>query len=181
MKKQLIATLVGGAILFIWQFLSWAAIPVHQEEYGYTPNQDKILELLSQNITEEGTYWLPMAPPGSSAEQQQAVMESGEGKPWASISYHKSLSTNMGMNMFRGFVVDLVAIFLLVWLLMKIETLTLSTAVQACLVVGFISYLTIPYLNSIWFEKNSLAHLLDAIVSWGAVGLWLGWWLPRRQ
>ena len=32
MKKQLLATLVGGIILFVWQFLSWALIPIHKSE-----------------------------------------------------------------------------------------------------------------------------------------------------
>jgi len=180
MKKQLIATIVGGLILFIWQFLSWAAIPIHASEYGYTPNQDKIMEFLNQNITEEGTYMLPGVPPGTSQEQAEISMQANAGKPWASISYHKSMNTNMGMNMFRGFVIDLVAAWLLIWLLMKFRTLNIGTAVQSSIAVGIIGYLTIPYLNSIWFESNSLEHLIDAIVQWGLVGVWLGWWLPRK-
>ncbi len=180
MKKQLIATLVGGLILFIWQFLSWAAIPIHKSEYGYTPNQDKILEALSQNLTEEGTYMLPTVPPGTSNEQTQAAMEASAGKPWATVSYHKSMSTAMGMNMVRGFAIDLVSAWLLIWLLMKIPNLNMSTALQSSIAVGIIGYLTIPYLHSIWFESNSLEYLIDAIVQWGLVGVWLGWWLPRK-
>ena len=180
MKKQLIATLVGAVILFVWQFLSWSALGIHNSEYGYTANQDKIMEALNQNLTEAGTYFLPGVPPGTSNEQAQAAMESSMGKPWASISYHKSFSMNMGMNMFRGFAVDLLAAWLLVWLLLKFETLNMGAALQTSLAVGIISYLTIPYLNSIWFESNSVGHLIDAIVSWGLVGAWLGWWLPRR-
>ena len=84
------------------------------------------------------------------------------------------------MNMFRGFIVDLLAAWLLVWLLLRFETLNLTTAVQASVFVGIIGYLTIPYLNSIWFETDSLGHLVDAVVSWALVGIWLGWWLPRR-
>lgn len=72
MKKQLIAIFVGGLILFIWQFLSWAAIPIHKSTYGYTPNQDKILEVLSQNLTEDGVYHLPYPAPGTSQEQAEA-------------------------------------------------------------------------------------------------------------
>lgn len=180
MKKQLVATLVGGLILFIWQFLSWSMLPVHQSEYGYTPNQDKIMEALNQNLTEEGTYMLPGVPPGSSQEEAQAAMEAGAGKPWASISYHKSMNTAMGMNLVRGFVVDLLAAFLLIWLLMKVPNLTLGMAMQASVAVGIIGYLTIPYLNSIWFETDSIGHLIDALVQWGLVGLWLGWYLPRE-
>jgi hypothetical protein len=102
------------------------------------------------------------------------------GKPWATVSYHKSMSNNMVMNMVRGFTIDLVAAFLLIWLLLKIPGLNMMTAVQASIGVGLISYLTIPYLNSIWFEGNSMEHLIDAIGQWGLVGLWLGWWLPRK-
>lgn len=180
MKKQLIATLVGGILLFLWQFLSWALIPVHKAEYGYTPNQDKIIEALNQNLTEEGTYMLPMPAPGSSSEQQQATMESYMGKPWAQVTYHKAMSTEMGMNMFRGLVIDFVAVWLFIWLLSGASNLSIATVVPKAVAVGVIGYLTIPYLNSIWFETSSLAHLVDAFVSWGAVGAWLGWWLPRE-
>ena len=181
MKKQLIAALVGGLILFIWQFLSWALIPIHQSEYGYTPNQDKILEALSQNLTEEGTYFIPGVPPGTSHEQAETAMESRIGKPWASVTYHKAMNNNMGMNMFRGFTVDLLVAFLLTWFFLKFATLDMRTAVQGSILVGVIGYLTIPYLHSIWFETNSSEHLIDAIVQWGLLGLWLGWWLPRGR
>lgn len=181
MKKQLIATLVGALILFIWQFLAWALLPVHQAEYGYTPNQDKIIEVLSQNLTEEGTYMLPLPAPGSSREEQEAIMQSHMGKPWAHVSYYKSMDTSMGMNMFRGFTIDLVAVWLLIWLLSGVSNLSIATVVPKAWAIGIIGYLTIPYLYSIWFETNSLGHLVDALVSWGLVGAWLGWWLPRGE
>lgn len=180
MKKQLIATLVGGLILFIWQFLSWSLLPIHKDLYGYTPNHDKIMEVLNQNLSEEGTYMLPGMPPDISNEEAQTRMEASMGKPWASISYYKSMEMNMGMNMIRGFAVDLFAAFLLIWLLLKIPNLTMTTAVQASVAVGIMGYLTIPYLNSIWFGGSSLGHLLDALVAWGITGLWLGWYLPRK-
>jgi hypothetical protein len=180
MKKQLIGTIVGGIILFIWQFLSWSLLPIHQSEMRYTPNQDKIMEALNQNLTEDGGYFLPNVSPESTPEQQQAYMESAAGKPWATITYHKSMNTNMGMNMVRGLAVDLVAAWLLLWLLMKVSNLSMSTAVQASLAVGIMSYLTTSYLNSIWFEGDSIGHLIDAVVSWGLLGAWAGWWLNRK-
>lgn len=180
MKKQIIATLVGGLILFIWQFLSWAAIPIHKSAYGYTANQDRIMEVLNQNLSEAGTYMLPGVPPGTSHEQQEIAMKGSIGKPWASISYHKSLNPNMALNMSRGFAIDLVAAFLLCWLLLKFQSLNIGTAVQASVAVGVIGYLTIPYLNTIWFEGTSLEYLIDAIVQWGLLGVWLGWWLGRK-
>jgi hypothetical protein len=179
MKKQLIATLVGAIIVFIWQFLSWTTLNVHGSEYKYTANQDKIIEALTQNL-EEGSYMLPQYAPGSTPEQQKAFMESSAGKPWATVSYHKSFDGSMGMNMFRGFVVDLVAVFLLVWLLLKFANLDFKTTLLASWAVGAIGYLTIPYLNSIWFETNTMGYVIDLVAQWGLVGAWLGWWLTKR-
>lgn len=179
MKKQLIATLAGGFILFIWQFLSWTVLNVHGAEFKYSANQDKVLEALAQNL-EEGTFMFPQAPPGSSQEEQQKLMESSLGKPWATVTYHKSMDMNMGMNMFRAFVVDMAAVFLLVWLLLKSTNLTFNSALLSSLAVGAIGYLTIPYLNSIWFETNSMGYIIDVVGQWGLVGAWLGWWLTRN-
>ncbi|HMQ61198.1 MAG TPA: hypothetical protein PKE06_11055 [Flavilitoribacter sp.] len=180
MRKQIIATVVGALILFIWQFLSWAMLGVHQSEFKYTANQDQILEVLNQNLSEEGTYFIPGVPPGTSYEDETAMMEAAAGKPWATVSYHKSMNTSMGMNMVRAFLIDLVAIWLLVWILMKFGSLTVMSAVQTSLAFGIMAYLTIPYLNSIWFEGNSLGYIVDAIVQWGLIGLWSGWWLTRK-
>lgn len=176
MQKQFIGTLVAAIIIFLWQFLSWAALNIHGSETMHTPNQEAILKCLADNNLQPGSYFLPQAAPG---EDQEAAMKAAEGKPWALISYHASMNTGMGMNMIRGFAVDLVAAFLLVWLLMNFKESGLKISIYASLAVGAIAYLTIPYLNSIWFETNTTAYLIDWAAQWGLVGAWLGWWLNR--
>jgi hypothetical protein len=180
MSKSIIAALVGGIILFVWQFLSWAILPVHKADAQYTPNQDQIIACLSQNLTAEGTYMVPNSPPGTSHDQAEKDMEKYMGKPWATVSYHPAMTMNMGMNMARGIAVDFIAVFLLVWLLGRFARLDMSSAVTTSVTIGIISYLTFPYLNSIWMEVRSLGHLVDAIVPWALIGGWLGWFLNRR-
>lgn len=170
MKKQLVATLVGGVILFLCQFLSWTILNIHADQFGYTANQDKILETLAQNL-EEGSYMMPGLPANSSAEAHQALMESSAGKPWATVTYHKAMNNNMGMNMVRGLSIDLVSVFLLVWLLSKFASIDFQTVVLTSLAVGATGYLTIPYLNSIWFDSNSIGYLIDTLVQWGLTGV----------
>ncbi|MFN0015134.1 MAG: hypothetical protein ACKVU2_11360 [Saprospiraceae bacterium] len=180
MKKQLIATLVGGIILFVWQFLSWSMLGVHKDEFMYTPNQDTIMANLTQTLGKEGIYMLPNVPPGTSHEEHERLMEGFVGKPWASVAYHESFEGNMGIYMARAFSADLLALFLLVWLLLKFANLNFKTTLLASLAVGGIGYLTTSYLNSIWFETNSMGHLIDTVAQWGLAGAWLGWWLNRR-
>ncbi len=175
MKKLTIAALVGGIILFLWQFISWAAVNFHKETQQYTPNQAKILEFLNENL-EEGFYYMPGTAPG---EDPQKVMEEAMGKPWAQIYFHKTMTTNMGMSMARGLLVDILAVALLAWILLKMGNASFSTILLSSLAVGLIGYLTINYTQTIWYELPSLSHLLDAVAGWGLTGLWLGWWLRK--
>ena len=179
MKKLIIGAIVGSLILFIWQFLSWAMLDLHGSQMEYTSQQDAILEALASAELEEGDYFVPRAPRGAPDEEAQAVMVANEGKPWALIQYRKSMTNQMGMNMFRAWAIALVSVLFLAWLLAQFAELNLKKAVMAAISVGIIGYLTIPYLNSVWFEGNTMPDLIDAIVPWAVVGCWLGWWMNR--
>ena len=179
MKKVLIGGLVGTIILFIWQFLSWSLLNIHYPEMQYTENQDKILPVLTENL-EEGSYFLPTAPPGTSMEDMEKLQSAVIGKPWAIISYRESFEMDMASNMIRGFVIDLISVMLLIWLLMKFKEITFSSAIGASLAVGFIGYFTIVYLENIWFETGTIGYLIDTVVSWGLIGVWLGFYLKSE-
>lgn len=85
----------------------------------YTPKQDQIMEALSQLDLEDGHYMIPSVPDGASMEEEEKLMESMMGKSWVTVSYYKALEVSMGVNMARGFLLDLFSAFLLVWVLMK--------------------------------------------------------------
>lgn len=179
MQKIIIGALVGALILFIWQFLSWGLINFHADQMAYTAKQDAVLQALAEAELEEGDYFMPQLAPGFTPEDMQQFEKEQTGKPWALVRYRKAYQNNMPMNMIRGFAVDFVALLLLCWMLGKMSGLNLTTTVMVSIAVGLIGYFSINYINSIWFEGNTLPDLLDAVVSWGLVGAWLGWWLNR--
>lgn len=180
MKKTLIASIVGGIILFMWQFLSWTILNLHGPSQQYTPNQDSILNMLKTNLDKEGGYYLPTAPPGTSFEGMEKIATENIGKPWASIQYHAALEYNMGLNMIRGLIADIFILWLLCWILGKLANNNFSTTFVSALFVGLIVYLNSSYTGHIWYPSFDIrAYLIDAVVSWGLVGLWLGWWLNK--
>lgn len=179
MKKMIIGAFIGSILLFFLQFLSWSVFNIHSSEMQYTENQEVILEVLSENLS-EGQYLLPTVHPGTSHADAEKTMKQFEGKPWAMIQYRENFDTSMPMNLLRGWLVDLLAVFILSWLLLRFSELSFGRAVLASLAIGLIGYLTVTYTNSIWFETSTIPALIDVVLQWGIVGAWLGWWLTRK-
>ena len=180
MKKSLIGAIVGGIIIFIWQFLSWAIINLHLPAQQYSPKQDAVMAALNSNL-EEGGYFVPSLPETATMEEQEQAMKDMEGKPWATIQYHKAMENKMTMNMIRGALVNMVTVWLLCWILLRLAKINFGTVFTASLFIGFIVFLNAHYTNHIWYETFDLmAHFVDAVVAWGACGLWLGWWLSKN-
>ena len=184
MKKTLIASLVGGIIIFLWQFLSWGALNLHRSQQQYTPKQDSILSYLGTQFSEDGAYMLPNYPPGISSEEMDKQMKATEGKPWAQVVYHKSMPgmNKMFVNMGRSLLINILVVWLLCWFLVKIPSPSFGTIFTGSLFAGLIVFFNAPYILHIWFGSFDLfAHFADMVVSWGIVGLWLGWWLRRGK
>jgi hypothetical protein len=183
MKKWLIGSLVGGVIVFLWQFLSWTMLGIHDNAAKYHPAQDSIVSYLSSVIKEDGAYMLPTVKPGASNKDYEELVEKLEGKPWASLIYHTSYSYDMVRQMTRGFLVDVFLVFTLIYILTRGGVPTPVRVVAGSVAVGLFTFLWGPYMGHNWFHlpmNMILGDLLDALVAWGLTGLWLGWWLNRK-
>ena len=184
MKKRIIAAIVGGFIIFIWQTVSWTGVlGLHNSTQRYTPKQDTIMSVLNATLSDEGGYILPNFPKGTSSDEMMKAGEKMMGKPWATIQYHKSYSVDMKamfMNMGRGLLTDIVMIYLLCLIIGKFSSPTFNGVLMSCLFVGAISFLYVPYANYMWYKIFDVyAYCIDAIAGWGLTGIWLGWYLKK--
>lgn len=180
MKKLIIGGLVGGILVFLWQMLSWTMLNLHGPEYKQAANQDAVISSLSH--LEEGQYLVPRANENASPKEMQDLQKKmlADKSPWAIVTYHKEYNVNMTMNIIRGILVSIIAALLVCWVLMK-QTSSFGTTFISSLFIGVAGYLFIPYSGHIWYQTpGATTHLIDAIVSWGLCGLWLGWWLNRK-
>ena len=183
MKKWLIGSLVGAILLFAWQFISWAAAGIHDNEYKYHPQQDQIMSGLSAVLKEDGQYMIPRTPPDASFEDHEKQMKELVGKPTAIVTYKAAYEDKMTVSMIRGFLVDLVIVLLLIYVLGRRIDLTMGSVYMATLAIGFIAWLWHPYTQHIWFPTPVAVitgALLEWIVAYSILGLWLGFWLRRN-
>lgn len=182
MKKIIIGGLVGGLLMFLWQFVSWTAIDMHRPVQGYTPKQDSILSYLSSNLT-EGGYLLPSVPEGTSSEEEYNRSVQQMGKPWASIQYHASFDMDMNkmyMNMLKSLLSGVIMIWMFCWIISKWSQRSFGSILIASLFTGLIVFINAPYSLHIWYQTFDVkASLTDALASWGICGIWLGWWMRK--
>lgn len=183
MKKWLIGSLVGAILVFLWHFLSWTVLQTHNGEANYTASQDSVLNYLSSTFKKSGVYMLPTVPPGSSMEVSEELGKKMDGKPMAMVTYNTAYRHDMARPMIRGFLVNLFLVFTLIYILTRAGTPTGMRIFAGSVAVGLFTFLCGPYTMHIWFQtptESYTGHLIDALVSWGLAGAWLGWWLNRK-
>ncbi len=171
MKKTIFFVLIGGVILFAWQFLSFGTPNFHKAASEYTPTQDAILDAIDQAGLKEGMYYLGQADPSLDKEAYDAATEGYNGKPWAVLSYHENMEMSMAMNMIRGLIMMFIVAWIFFWIIKKQQDPTLMKRILAGLAVGFIGFCFIPYSNFIWYKEPDIwAYLLDGTVPWIILG-----------
>ena len=180
MKKLLVGALVGGIILFLWQFLSFAALDLHRTAQQYTPKQDTLLSVLRSNLS-EGRYFLPTVPANTSAEEEMKLRDQMPGRDWAIIDYHAKYEDDMAMNMIRVLLTNILIIYLLGWILTRGGALSFQTIFLASVFTGLIAFLNFPYTYFIWYKSPGIwSDFMDAVVPWALTGAWLGWYFNRK-
>lgn len=178
MKKYLVGSLVGAIIIFVWQGVSWMALGIHDSAMKYHPAQNEILNALS-STQEEAQYMLPSAP---TQKEQIAMQKQMEGKPWASVIYHKSYNSDMTMRFIRGFLVDMFLVISLIYILTRGATPARIRVFSGSFAFGLAAWLWIMYMGHTWFDlpwSMITGYLIDSIVAWSLCGVWLAWWLNR--
>lgn len=183
MKKYIIPSLLSGVILFVWQFLSYGAINLHEQGQRLTNKQDAIIEFLNGQDLEEATYIIHPSAPNSTGPEDMANMEYYHGKPWAMVSYHKADNSSMPMNMVRGLLVNTLVGFLAFYLLSSMGAMSLVQGCYKAMAIGLIAFFVEAYTNHIWYQGYGIwAHLLDALVPWSIIGcLYARFWQGNRN
>lgn len=185
MKKIIIGTIVTALILFIVQALNWTVLPVHNHAIKYSPEQQKILRVLGETL-EDGYYFLPFYDINkTSSEEQKKLNAEMIGKPWATVSYHKSYDQNMSVTMATGFLIHLMAAFIVVIILAMVSDKIPGFGSRWLFVISLAVLIVLqgPMVNWNWWQTPDhflKSLVLDQITTWGIAGLWLAWYFKAK-
>ena len=179
MKNILIGGLVGGIILFLWGWMAWTILPLHDASQRPIENEDRVTEVLSSNLGVHGVYVFPglsQSDEEISAEEQQLAMDEWTKKfqrgPVGMIVYDpRGGDPSMTNQIMGGFVITLVSAMLAAWLLSRSTALTASylARVTYCGVLGILISVFAHLTNWNWLGfplDYTTAMMTDAVIGW---------------
>lgn len=70
-KSLLKGAVVGGIIVFLWNMVSWLAIPWHEPVFKGFSSEEYVGSVIKNNAPEKGIYILPMLGYGKDKKEQQ--------------------------------------------------------------------------------------------------------------
>lgn len=178
MKKTVVGGIVGGIILFVWSFLAWVLLPLHEPALHQITNEDAAILALQPLLNEKAVYIFPKNP-GTSSDK--AAMDAWEAKlkrgPSGLIVYDPSGSDPMMPGqMIIGLVLDILSAWLVCWFLIRSTAFNASfvSRVAYCGMFGLFVSLFSHLMNWNWmgFPVDFTSRLIiDSLLGWIIAGL----------
>lgn len=180
MKNQLLFSITGGVILFVWQVLSHVAPDFHSSSDAYTPHQDTILSVLKETQLESGFYKLGVQDPNSYVKPEKK--KPGYNSTWARLNYRKNDSNDMLFPMIRTYVTDVLIAFFIFMMLKNMNPSSLRKKLFLATGVGLIGFLYLSYSDFIWYKSPDIwAYFFDSTIPFILLGLFAHSVLPKQE
>ena len=184
MKKIVLAGIVGGIILWVWGFLSWVVLPLHNSAKLSVPNETEVIATLGQSLTAKGTYVFPMMPgeagemPGAEQEAAMAAyMQKYQSGPTGMIFYDPAGKDPFMLNqMVIGLLIFMLSAGIVAWFLSRSTATAESylSRVIYCGMIGTLMAIGVHLSDWNWMGYSldwTRALMVDSIAGWLIAGL----------
>lgn len=173
----LLPILLCTVVLFFTSFLSWVVLPLHREDWGKLPDEDRVQQALRESGTPPGNYMLPgvLEPQEMHSETFRAKQQLG---PIGVITLFP------GMTMGRNLGLTLVFFFVVCTCLAYLAQLALPPGAGFRQVFRFVStaslltFLAAILQHAIWFRCRVVGHIIESIAYAAITGAIFGYFWP---
>lgn len=180
-----IPILVAAAASWVYSAVAWMVLPHHRKDHVGLPNEDGFLAALRGLNIPPGVYGFPYCK-SHSAGKDPAFMEKWKTGPSGMLNVWKP-QMNMGLNMFKTFVVYLIACTLMAylsWAAMGGQLVTFAKVMQVVGTAGILAYTIASLPNAIWFQASRnamISCLIDGVIQGLITGAVFGWLWPSAR
>ena len=188
--RILIAGIVGGFVLFIWNFVAHDILPLGEMGVRVMENEDAVTSALQTNLRDHsGFYIFPSGglTPGASGAEKKAAMKKMEEQMAAGaggvLIYRPKRTFNFPKRLIIQFATDVAEALLAVFLLAQTRINGFGGKVGFVLTAGILAAITtnVPYANWYGFPKDfTLGQMITQVLGFLLVGIVAALLLGRR-
>src|SRR2546421_10146660 len=190
--RILLAGIVGGVVMFVWNFVAHDLLPLGEMGVRVMTNEDAITSALQTNLGDNmGFYIFPSGglTPGATGEQKKAAMQKAEEQMASGAAgvliYRPKRIFNFPKRLVIQFATDVAEALLAVFLLAQTRITGFAGKVGFVLTAGILAAITtnVPYANWYGFPKDfTLGQMLTQTIGFLLVGIVAGLILkPKNQ
>jgi len=179
--RILLAGILGGVVMFIWNFVAHDLLPLGEMGQRFIQNEDAVTSALQSNLGDNsGFYIFPLGglTPGATREQKAAAMKKAEEQMAAGAAgvlvYRPKRVFNFPKRLVIQFATDVAEALLAVFLLAQTGINGFGGKVGFILTAGILAAITtnVPYANWYGFPKDfTLAQMIMTVVGFLLVGI----------
>jgi hypothetical protein len=178
--RILLGTVLGAIVFFVWGALAWTVLQLHT--LHTIEDEQRVVQVLSEAITEPGVYWFPNLPRDhmtASPEQQEAnwdaVNERHRAGPIGLLNFHPDGMEQMPPATFiKGLSLNLVMAMLASLLLAAASVRPYLGRVAFVAAIGLIVGVSAHMIkwNYLHFPLDySVMQVVDNVIGWSLAGL----------
>lgn len=180
-KKVILGAVVGGVILFVWNSVSWRALPWHNNTLMAFNNEADLVDAVKARADTSGVYILPnphRQPAGLSADEA-AVAEARSKELYEQgflmfATVHAGAPKSMGLQMIKSLVLQILTAGLVTWMLIQTSIKGVGGCIGFALVFALAvsTFVYLPQWNRWYFSAGyTFVAVADALIGWTLVGL----------
>jgi len=173
LKKIVLAALVGGLVVFVWESVAHVALPLGEMGLSALPNEAPVLESLHTSLPEPGLYFFP-SPAGTSKEQQAAWVTKIQTGPSGLLVYRPQGGEAMSPRQLGSELLTDILAAALVAFVASLLAGPYARRVLAIALLGLFACVSILFSYWIWYGFPAsfiAAETITQFVSWLLAGL----------
>jgi hypothetical protein len=189
--RILLAGILGGVVMFIWNFVAHDLLPLGEMGVRVLPNEDAVTSALQANLADKsGFYIFPSGglTPGASGKQKQAAMKKAKEQMAAGAAgvliYRPKRIFNFPKRLIIQFATDVAEALLAVFLLAQTRITGFGGKVGFVLTAGILAAVTtnVPYANWYGFPKEfTIGQMITQMIGFLLVGTVAALMLGKRS
>ena len=189
--RILLAGILGGIVMFIWNFVAHDLLPLGEMGVRLIPNEDAVTSVLQMNLGDNsGFYVFPSGglTPGATREQKQVAMKKAEEQMAAGaggvLIYRPKRIFNFPKRLGIEFATEVIESLLAVFLLAQTGIRGFGGKVGFIFTAGILAAIVtnVPYANWYGFPKDfTLAQMVMTVVGYLLIGIVAALILGRRS